>query len=115
VLGKNFVQVGLRGYFPTGETLEWMRAQGMRSHFMTEIEERGSEAVIQDAIAEALIVDKSRTLTAQDGQLLGACCHRGEDGKTAQDVGIIGLFSDWPGTTTYYANCIEVNGSSNKK
>jgi glycerophosphoryl diester phosphodiesterase len=33
----------------------------------------------------------------------------------AQDVGIIGLFSDWPGTTTYYANCIEVNGSSNKK
>jgi agmatinase len=54
VLGKNFVQVGLRGYFPTGETLEWIRAQGMRSHFMTEIEERGSEAVIQDAIAEAL-------------------------------------------------------------
>ena len=54
VLGKNFVQVGLRGYFPDGETLEWMRAQGMRSHFMTEIEERGAEAVVQDAIAEAL-------------------------------------------------------------
>ena len=33
---------------------EWMRAQGMRSHFMTEIEERGAEAVIRDAIAEAL-------------------------------------------------------------
>ena len=51
---KNFVQVGLRGYFPTGETLDWMREQGMRSHFMTEIEERGSEAVIEDAISEAL-------------------------------------------------------------
>jgi glycerophosphoryl diester phosphodiesterase len=24
----------------------------------------------------------------------------------AQDVGIIGLFSDWAGTTTYYANCM---------
>jgi glycerophosphoryl diester phosphodiesterase len=24
----------------------------------------------------------------------------------AQDVGIRGLFSDWPGTTTFYANCI---------
>lgn len=27
----------------------------------------------------------------------------------AQDVGIIGMFSDWPGTTTYYANCIQKN------
>jgi glycerophosphoryl diester phosphodiesterase len=26
----------------------------------------------------------------------------------AQDVGIIGLFSDWPGTVTYYANCMEL-------
>ena len=24
----------------------------------------------------------------------------------AQDVGIIGIFSDWPGTVTYYANCM---------
>jgi glycerophosphoryl diester phosphodiesterase len=24
----------------------------------------------------------------------------------AQDVGVIGLFSDWPGTVTYYANCM---------
>jgi len=54
VLGKNFVQVGLRGYFPDGPTLAWMREQGMRSHFMTEIEERGAEAVVADAIAEAL-------------------------------------------------------------
>ncbi|MGF1640551.1 MAG: glycerophosphodiester phosphodiesterase family protein [Rhodospirillales bacterium] len=27
----------------------------------------------------------------------------------AQDVGIIGLFSDWPATTTFYANCKPVN------
>ncbi len=54
VAGRNFVQVGLRGYWPGPDTLEWMREHGMRSHFMTEIDERGAEAVIADAIAEAL-------------------------------------------------------------
>ena len=24
----------------------------------------------------------------------------------AQDVGVLGVFSDWPATTTYYANCM---------
>ena len=54
VAGRNFVQVGLRGYWPGPLTLEWMRDQGLRWHLMTEIEERGAEAVIADAIAEAL-------------------------------------------------------------
>ena len=31
-----------------------MQANGLRWHFMTEIEERGAEAVVDDAIAEAL-------------------------------------------------------------
>ena len=54
IAGPNFVQVGLRGYWPEQETFDWMRAQGLRWHRMVEIEERGSEAVIADAIAEAL-------------------------------------------------------------
>jgi agmatinase len=54
VKGKNFVQVGLRGYWPPQETFDWMKEQGLRWHFMREIEERGAEAVIADAIAEAL-------------------------------------------------------------
>ena len=54
VKGKNFVQVGLRGYWPPKETFEWMKERGLRWHFMHEIEERGAEAVIADAIAEAL-------------------------------------------------------------
>jgi agmatinase len=54
VLGRNFVQVGLRGYWPPVDVFEWMQAQGMRWHLMREIEERGMEAVIDDAIAEAL-------------------------------------------------------------
>lgn len=54
VLGKNFVQVGLRGYWPPTEVLDWMREQGLRWHLMTEIEELGAEAVIDKAIEEAL-------------------------------------------------------------
>lgn len=27
----------------------------------------------------------------------------------AQDVGVLGMFSDWPATTTYYANCMKIN------
>jgi agmatinase len=54
VAGRNFVQVGLRGYWPDRDTFAWMARQQMRWHAMTEIEERGSEAVIADAIAEAL-------------------------------------------------------------
>ncbi len=54
VQGKNFVQVGLRGYWPPQDVFEWMRAQGMRWHLMNEIWERGIHAVIDDAVAEAL-------------------------------------------------------------
>ncbi|OGN87496.1 MAG: agmatinase [Chloroflexi bacterium GWC2_73_18] len=54
VAGRNFVQVGLRGYWPPRDVFAWMQAQGMRWHLMAEIEARGAEAVITDAIAEAL-------------------------------------------------------------
>ena len=54
VPGRNFVQIGLRGYWPPVEVLDWMREHGLRWHLMTEIEERGAEAVIDDAITEAL-------------------------------------------------------------
>jgi agmatinase len=54
VEGRNFVQVGLRGYWPPVETFRWMQEQGLRYHFMREIEERGAEAVIAQAIDEAL-------------------------------------------------------------
>ncbi len=26
----------------------------------------------------------------------------------AQDVGIVGMFSDWPATVTFYANCMDL-------
>ena len=46
--------MGLRGYWPPVETFEWMKEHGLRWHLMREVEERGAEAVIDDAIAEAL-------------------------------------------------------------
>jgi arginase family enzyme len=54
VPGRNFVQIGLRGYWPPADVVAWMRTQGMRTHFMQEVWERGINAVLDDAIAEAL-------------------------------------------------------------
>ena len=53
VPGKNFIQVGLRGYYPDKASFEWMREQGFRYHTMAEIEDRGFEAVMEDVIKEA--------------------------------------------------------------
>ena len=52
--GRNFVQVGLRGYWPPADVVAWMREQEMRTHFMQEIWEDGIHAVIDRVIAEAL-------------------------------------------------------------
>lgn len=54
VPGRNFVQIGLRGYYPDNELLEWMRSHGMRSHFMAEVERDGLDRVVERAIDEAL-------------------------------------------------------------
>ena len=52
--GRNFVQLGLRGYWPERETFEWMRAQRMRWHLMGELLDRGVQPIVDQAIAEAL-------------------------------------------------------------
>jgi agmatinase len=54
VPGRNFVQVGLRGYWPPPEVIDWMHEQEMRWHLMAEIEQRGFDAVLEQSIAEAL-------------------------------------------------------------
>ncbi len=51
--GKNWIQVGLRGYYPDAESFEWMREQGMRYHPMAEVEKRGWDAVLEDVMNEA--------------------------------------------------------------
>ncbi|WP_169729458.1 agmatinase [Thermoactinospora rubra] len=54
IRGDRFLQVGLRGYWPGPETLEWMAAQRMRSYEMTEIGRRGLEECLTEAFAIAL-------------------------------------------------------------
>ncbi len=53
VPGRNYIQVGLRGYYPDEETFEWMRQEGFRYHTMAEVERRGWDAVMEDIIREA--------------------------------------------------------------
>ena len=52
--GDRFLQIGLRGYWPTPETLDWMAEQGMRSYEMTEITARGLTECLTEAFAIAL-------------------------------------------------------------
>jgi len=53
VPGHRFVQIGLRGYWPDPPVVAWMRTQGMRSFFMSEIVDRGLDAVVDDAVTHA--------------------------------------------------------------
>lgn len=54
VRGDRFLQIGLRGYWPPPETLDWMAAQGMRSYEMSEIVARGLSECLDEAFAIAM-------------------------------------------------------------
>ncbi len=51
--GDRFLQIGLRGYWPPPETLDWMAGEGMRSYEMTEIGRRGLQVCLSEAFAIA--------------------------------------------------------------
>jgi agmatinase len=53
VRGDRFLQLGLRGYWPEPETLDWMAQQRMRSFEMTEIVARGLDDCLTEAFAIA--------------------------------------------------------------
>ncbi len=53
VRGDRFLQIGLRGYWPGPETLDWMAGQRMRSYEMTEIVHRGLTDCLTEAFAIA--------------------------------------------------------------
>ena len=52
--GDRFLQIGLRGYWPGPETLDWMAQQGLRSYEMTEVVTRGLPACLTEAFAIAV-------------------------------------------------------------
>jgi agmatinase len=51
--GDRFLQIGLRGYWPDPDTLDWMAEQGMRSYEMTEVVARGLDPCLTEAFAIA--------------------------------------------------------------
>ena len=51
--GDRFLQLGLRGYWPGPETLDWMAEQRMRSYEMTEIVHRGLQECLTEAFSIA--------------------------------------------------------------
>ena len=51
--GDRFLQIGLRGYWPPPETLDWMAEQRMRSYEMTEIGSRGLDTCLTEAFGIA--------------------------------------------------------------
>ena len=54
VPGNRFVQIGLRGYWPEPEVMEWGREQGMKVFLMSEVEERGLKPVVDEAVTYSL-------------------------------------------------------------
>jgi agmatinase len=54
VRGDRFLQIGLRGYWPEPETLDWMAGQGMRSYEMTEVVSRSLDSCMTEAFEIAL-------------------------------------------------------------
>ncbi len=54
VPGENFIQVGLRGYWPGKAGFEWMREHGLRYHTMAEVEKKGWKPVMDRVLEEAL-------------------------------------------------------------
>jgi agmatinase len=49
VRGDRFLQIGLRGYWPGPDTLDWMAARKMRSYEMSEIGARGLTSCLEEA------------------------------------------------------------------
>lgn len=52
--GDRFLQIGLRGYWPPPDVLDWMAQQGMRSYEMTEIVARGLDECLGEAFEIAV-------------------------------------------------------------
>ena len=52
--GDRFLQIGLRGYWPPPDVLQWMAEQRMRSYEMTEIVTRGLDECLTEAFAIAM-------------------------------------------------------------
>src|SRR6476660_3168492 len=53
--GDRFLQIGLRGYWPGPDVLDWMADQGMNSFHMSEIVEHGLDTILSRAFEIAMV------------------------------------------------------------
>jgi agmatinase len=47
---RRYVQIGLRGYWPTEREFAWQRERGITSFFMRDVRERGLRDVVEEAV-----------------------------------------------------------------
>jgi agmatinase len=47
---RRYVQIGLRGYWPTEREFAWQRERGITSFFMHDVRDRGLHEVLEDAL-----------------------------------------------------------------
>ena len=48
---KRYVQIGLRGYWPTAKEFAWQADEGITSFFMHDVRDRGIKQVVEDTLA----------------------------------------------------------------
>jgi agmatinase len=51
--GSRYVQIGLRGYWPSAPVFDWQRERGITSLFMHDVRDRGIADIVREAIAVA--------------------------------------------------------------
>jgi agmatinase len=59
LLGRNLVQIGLRGSWPYPAEFDWMREQAITWYTMDEVDDRGLSNVVTDAIERAGALPRS--------------------------------------------------------
>ena len=52
VEGGRYAQIGLRGYYTFAEAIDWQREQGITTHWMHDVRDRGIRAVIADVVEQ---------------------------------------------------------------
>ena len=63
IAGEALIQVGIRGYWPPPEITEWMEENGIKTHYMAEVQRSGFEFVIGEVIEEARAIADHLFLT----------------------------------------------------
>ncbi len=87
VRGDRFLQIGLRGYWPPPETLDWMAEQRMRSYEMSEIGTRGLDALPDRGVRHRSGRLRRRLLVGRHRRVRPGACARHRHTGARRSVG----------------------------